>query len=202
MHTHTQTYILPLSLSLPLQLASYFSPSTSIHACSHPPTRTSRIYTSGNLRATGDNPSYKQLVNYWIDNSYTLRYSGGLVPDVYHILTKVVIVLSMGLCVFINVCIGVFLYIYIYMLNTCITKTYTPLSFFSPSPLAPTLQTSHTQGEGVISNASSRKAKAKLRLLFEAAPIALIVEAAGGMSCVCATENLEMIGRRCYRLLE
>ena len=48
-------------------------------------------------------------------------YSGGLVPDVYHIFVK---------------------------------------------------------GQGVLSNASSPSAKAKLRLLFEAAPIALIVEAA------------------------
>ena len=50
------------------------------------------------------------------------------------------------------------------------------------------------QGQGVISNASSRLAKAKLRLLFEAAPIALIIEASGGSSCVCATETFEHIG--------
>jgi sedoheptulose-bisphosphatase len=30
----------------------------------------------------------RALVNYWIENKYTLRYSGGLVPDVYHILIK------------------------------------------------------------------------------------------------------------------
>jgi sedoheptulose-bisphosphatase len=57
-----------------------------------------------------------------IESKYTLRYSGGLVPDVYHILIK---------------------------------------------------------GEGVLANASSPSAKAKLRLVFEAAPIALIIEAAG-----------------------
>ena len=65
------------------------------------------------------------------------RYSGGLVPDVYHILVK---------------------------------------------------------GQGVLSNASSRQAKAKLRLLFEAAPIALIIEAAGGATCVCPTEVFELVG--------
>ena len=88
-------------------------------------------FAPGNLRATADNAKYKSLVDYWIDRKYTLRYSGGLVPDVYHIFIK--------------------------------------------------------QG-GVLSNASSKTAKAKLRLLFECAPIALIIEAAGGHSCVCPSE--------------
>ena len=35
------------------------------------------------------------------------------------------------------------------------------------------------KGQGVLSNASSATAKAKLRLVFECAPIAYIVEAAG-----------------------
>jgi sedoheptulose-bisphosphatase len=92
---------------------------------------TCKTFAPGNLRATADNPAYRALVNYWITSKYTLRYSGGLVPDVYHILIK--------------------------------------------------------QG-GVLSNASSPQAKAKLRLLYEAAPIALIIEAAGGGSCVCPSE--------------
>ena len=95
-----------------------------------------KTFAPGNLRATADNDRYKRLVNYWIENQYTLRYSGGLVPDVYHILIK---------------------------------------------------------GEGVLANASSPKAKAKLRLLFEAAPIALIVEAACGATCVCPSEAAEVI---------
>jgi len=93
-----------------------------------------KTFAPGNLRATFDNEKYKSLVSFWIDNKYTLRYSGGLVPDIYHILTK---------------------------------------------------------GEGVFSNASSPAAKAKLRLLFEAAPIALIIEAARGASCVCPSEAAE-----------
>jgi sedoheptulose-bisphosphatase len=44
------------------------------------------------------------------------------------------------------------------------------------------------KGEGILSNASSPKAKAKLRLLYEAIPIALIIESAGGASCVCPSE--------------
>lgn len=95
-----------------------------------------KTFAPGNLRATGDNEQYQRLVQYWISNKYNLRYSGGLVPDVYHILIK---------------------------------------------------------GEGVLANASSPLARAKLRLLFEAAPIALIVEAAGGASCVCASEAAEAL---------
>ena len=51
--------------------------------------RSCSTFAPGNLKATSDNPDYKALVNYWIDSKYALRYSGGLVPDVYHILTKV-----------------------------------------------------------------------------------------------------------------
>jgi sedoheptulose-bisphosphatase len=47
-----------------------------------------KTFAPGNLRATADNPDYLSLVNYWIENKYTLRYSGGLVPDIYHILIK------------------------------------------------------------------------------------------------------------------
>lgn len=59
---------------------------------------------------------------------YTLRYTGGMVPDVYHILIK---------------------------------------------------------SKGVFTNVCSQNAKAKLRLVYECAPIALLVEAAGGARCVC-----------------
>mgnify|MGYP002628896430 CR=1 FL=1 len=40
------------------------------------------------------------------------------------------------------------------------------------------------KGNGVFSNVSSGKAKAKLRLLYECAPIAMIVECSGGKSMV------------------
>jgi hypothetical protein len=51
--------------------------------------RSCNTFAPGNLKATADNIDYRALVTYWIDNKYTLRYSGGLVPDIYHILTKV-----------------------------------------------------------------------------------------------------------------
>ena len=47
-----------------------------------------KTFAPGNLRATADNAHYQRLVAYWIEHKYTLRYSGGLVPDVYHILIK------------------------------------------------------------------------------------------------------------------
>jgi len=82
-----------------------------------------KTFAPGNLRATNDNEKYHSLVQHWIKERYTLRYSGGMVPDVYHILTKM---------------------------------------------------------QGVFSNVSSVKARAKLRLLYEVAPIGLIMECAGG----------------------
>lgn len=86
-----------------------------------------KVFAPGNLRATADHPAYKRLFDHWVDSRYTLRYTGGMVPDVYHILIK---------------------------------------------------------GKGVFTNVSSPTAKAKLRLLYECAPIALLVEAAGGASVV------------------
>ncbi|KAA6423489.1 MAG: sedoheptulose-bisphosphatase precursor [Trebouxia sp. A1-2] len=90
------------------------------------------VFAPANLRATAENEEYQQLVQYWMSNKYTLRYSGGMVPDVHHILTK---------------------------------------------------------GGGVFANPVSKSASAKLRLLYEAAPLALIVEAAGGLA-ECATGSI------------
>ncbi|EWM23906.1 sedoheptulose- -bisphosphatase [Nannochloropsis gaditana] len=93
-----------------------------------------KIFAPGNLRATADNAAYKQLVDFWIAERYTLRYTGGLVPDVYHVLIK---------------------------------------------------------GKGVVTNVVSAAAKAKLRLLYEAAPIALVMECAGAASCTAPGPNGE-----------
>jgi sedoheptulose-bisphosphatase len=83
-------------------------------------------FAPANLRAASELKWYRKLVDYWIDNKYTLRYSGALVPDVYHILVK---------------------------------------------------------GNGIYISPVSTNHKAKLRLTFEVAPIALIVDLAGGISC-------------------
>ena len=84
-----------------------------------------KIVAPGNLRATTDHPKYNQLFQYWMKERYQLRYSGGMVPDVYHILAK---------------------------------------------------------SKGIFTNVSSPSAKAKLRLLYEVAPIGLIIELAGGVA--------------------
>jgi len=84
-----------------------------------------KLFAPGNLRATFDNPDYEKLVNYYIGEKYTLRYTGGMVPDVFQIIVK---------------------------------------------------------EKGVFCNVTSPSTKAKLRILFEVAPLALLVENAGGAS--------------------
>lgn len=94
-----------------------------------------RVFAPANLRAAADNPRYKALVGEWIESQYSLRYSGGMVPDVHHILCK---------------------------------------------------------GGGVFCNPESPGAPAKLRLLFECAPLSLIVEAAGGASTAGEKDLLDL----------
>lgn len=47
-----------------------------------------KYFAPGNLRACVNRPDYLELLNYWCKNQYTLRYSGGMVPDINHILLK------------------------------------------------------------------------------------------------------------------
>ncbi|PRW59000.1 Sedoheptulose-1,7- chloroplastic [Chlorella sorokiniana] len=47
-----------------------------------------KVFAPANLRAQADNAAYRQLVLHWMEERYTLRYSGGLVPDLHHILAK------------------------------------------------------------------------------------------------------------------
>nr|AZL94398.1 sedoheptulose-1,7-bisphosphatase [Nephromyces sp. MMRI]AZL94399.1 sedoheptulose-1,7-bisphosphatase [Nephromyces sp. MMRI] len=82
-----------------------------------------RIFSPANIRATNDLMGYKALVDYWLEKKYTLRYTGGLVPDVYQIFQK---------------------------------------------------------GNGIFSNPASENAPAKLRLVYEVAPIAYLIEHANG----------------------
>ena len=73
------------------------------------------------------------LLNHYLASKYTLRYTGGMVPDVYYILIA---------------------------------------------------------GGGVFCNPSCPAHKQKLRLLYECAPIAMIVECAGGLSSNGKTNSL------------
>lgn len=84
-----------------------------------------KIFAPANLRATSDNKAYNELFEFWKASKYTLRYTGGLVPDISQILVR---------------------------------------------------------GNGVFANASSENAPAKLRFLYEVAPVSFLVEKAGGKS--------------------
>mmetsp|Transcript_11994 Transcript_11994/g.26697 ORF Transcript_11994/g.26697 Transcript_11994/m.26697 type:complete len:268 (+) Transcript_11994:158-961(+) len=55
-----------------------------------------KLVAPGNLRATQDNTGYAELFNYWLQNTYQLRYTGGMVPDVNQLLIK-------GKGIFVNV---------------------------------------------------------------------------------------------------
>jgi len=48
----------------------------------------SKIFSPANLRAAQEVEGYKNLVDHFLTERYTLRYSGGLVPDVYQQFTK------------------------------------------------------------------------------------------------------------------
>lgn len=85
-----------------------------------------KIFSPGNLRAAIENPRYGEWVNQHIQAGFTLRYTGGMVPDVYHFFVKG------G---------GIFTY--------------------PGMPSAP---------------------HGKLRLLYECAPMAYLVESVGGMA--------------------
>ena len=47
-----------------------------------------KTYAPGNLRAVVDTPSYRKMMNLWLEEGHTLRYSGGMVPDIHHMLIK------------------------------------------------------------------------------------------------------------------
>ena len=85
---------------------------------------TGKIYAPGNLKASVSESWYAELLKDWIKGGYSLRYSGGMVPDVNQILKK---------------------------------------------------------GGGIFVYPGSKSAPdGKLRLLYECAPVAYIIEQAGG----------------------
>ncbi|KAG6203370.1 hypothetical protein E4U35_004372 [Claviceps purpurea] len=57
-------------------------------ASSAPSAGETRYFAPANLRAAADDARYWTLVERYIRGGYTLRYSGGLVPDVVHALVK------------------------------------------------------------------------------------------------------------------
>lgn len=47
-----------------------------------------RIFSPMNSRAIVDNIAYRQCIDFWIKTGYSLRYSGALSADAYHLLIK------------------------------------------------------------------------------------------------------------------
>ena len=48
-----------------------------------------KIFAPANIRAAAENKAYAELIQHWMASKYTLRYTGGMVPDIHHILVKV-----------------------------------------------------------------------------------------------------------------
>ena len=46
-------------------------------------------FAPANIKCSAENTVYKQLIDEWIARGFTLRYSGGMVPDVHQLLIKV-----------------------------------------------------------------------------------------------------------------
>ncbi len=47
-----------------------------------------QYFAPGNLRAIRENPRYEKLISHFAKTPLTLRYSGGMVPDIHHIFSK------------------------------------------------------------------------------------------------------------------
>ncbi|KAJ1426410.1 Sedoheptulose-1,7-bisphosphatase [Sesbania bispinosa] len=113
-----------------------------------------KLFSPGNLRATFDNPSYDKLINYYVNEKYTLRYTGGMVPDVNQVHLK-----------------GTTWYV----------------------SRDGALESIIVKEKGIFTNVASPSAKAKLRLLFEVAPLGFLIEKAGGFSSDGHQSVLDMI---------
>ena len=47
-----------------------------------------KLMAPANLRASADNDAYRLVVHRWMADGYTLRYTGGMVPDIHNLLVK------------------------------------------------------------------------------------------------------------------
>uniref|UniRef100_M4CG88 Uncharacterized protein n=1 Tax=Brassica campestris TaxID=3711 RepID=M4CG88_BRACM len=52
-----------------------------------------KMFSPGNLRATFDNSEYSKLIDYYVKEKYTLRYTGGMVPDVNQVRSSLALLL-------------------------------------------------------------------------------------------------------------
>lgn len=135
-----------------------------------------KVFAPANLRAAQENAAYAALVSQWMTERYTLRYSGGMVPDVHHILAKVCTSL---LCRILRS--AQFMPLYRDLLEqgagVCMQSSLPNEAYHWHIALFLCLQ-----GGGVFCNPKSPSSPAKLRVLYETLPLAFVVEAAGGAS--------------------
>jgi sedoheptulose-bisphosphatase len=47
-----------------------------------------RFFSPGNAKSMKYNKGYRDCIQYWAKNGYTLRYSGGMAPDCFHVFMK------------------------------------------------------------------------------------------------------------------
>lgn len=47
-----------------------------------------RFFSPGNAKSMKHNKGYREIIQYWCKNGYTLRYSGGMAPDCFHVFMK------------------------------------------------------------------------------------------------------------------
>ncbi|KAK3294397.1 uncharacterized protein B0H64DRAFT_475868 [Chaetomium fimeti] len=91
-NTNTTTTTPPTCFELALSPAPPSSPSQQPTWQLTRPTLTlsptSRYFSPANLRAAAHAPAYMALITRYIAQRYTLRYAGGLVPDVVHMLVR------------------------------------------------------------------------------------------------------------------
>ena len=117
--------------------------------------------------------AYRELVLHWLEERYTLRYSGGLVPDLHHILSKVRLagatVWGAGGRAAGWPC-------------GCLLGCWEAATSLWQQQLCAPVPSTPAQGGGVFCSPTSASAPPKLRCLYETFPLALLIEAAGGSS--------------------
>lgn len=47
-----------------------------------------KYFSPGNIKSMKYNKGYKDAIQYWMKAAYTMRYSGGMAPDCFHIFMK------------------------------------------------------------------------------------------------------------------
>ena len=47
-----------------------------------------RFFSPGNAKTMKYSKGYRYCIQYWAKNGYTLRYSGGMAPDCFHVFMK------------------------------------------------------------------------------------------------------------------